>query len=78
MKLFSHRKGLKKVKTEIQVDSIDEELRNLHACMHNMRVYIKVCARMAKVNMLYAPLGVDMPKSNLPMKNLIISEILVV
>ena len=55
MKLFSHRKGLKKVKTEIQVDSIDEELRNLHACMHNMRVYIKVCARMVKVNMLYAP-----------------------
>ena len=29
MTLFSHRKGLKKVRTEIQVDSIDEELRNL-------------------------------------------------
>ena len=28
MKLFSHRKGLKKVRTEIQVDSIDEALRN--------------------------------------------------
>ena len=29
MKLFSQRKGLKKVRTEIQVDSIDEELSNL-------------------------------------------------
>ncbi len=28
MKLFSHRKGLKKVRTEIQVNSIDDALRN--------------------------------------------------
>lgn len=28
MKSFSQRKGLKKIKTEIQVDSIDEDLRN--------------------------------------------------
>ena len=28
MTLFSHRKGLKKVRTAVQVDSIDDELRN--------------------------------------------------
>ena len=28
MTLFSHRKGLKKVRTAVQVDSIDNELRN--------------------------------------------------
>ena len=33
MKLFSHRKGLKKVRTEIQVGSMDDALRN---CLWNM------------------------------------------